>query len=753
MRTYRLIAVVLIAVVRVGAGHQVASQETEVTSGASSSSGTQLLVAPEATIPAGPRMDYYYRPGGGAVVSADVGLTNPSKPFGVSAHLDTGYNFIPLREQIPLYPTSAESEGGEPPEFQRWGLGTGYLSVVRGTGGLHATVPVGGRFEIFGFGGAGGYFGTLNSDPSYGYGFAARGGLGVSFNVGHSISLSAGAAYQTYLGLYNGVSAFVGTRFGFGVTGGTGPTQPPSQDAKPEPLPATDEGGPVNGEVTVASAHLQQMFPVLFQYYDDNPLGTATIANETGEPVRNVEVRFDAERIIDNPKLSAEIERLAPGESRQVNLYALFNDQVLTFTEGTKIAAQITLDYRLSGQRLENSYTVTLSTYDRNALRWDDDRKVAAFVTSKDSEIQSISKNVAAVSRQHRVDAVNNQFQMAIVQLAAMRQRGLSYVVDPNSSYEVLSQNPQRVDYVQFPRQTFDFGSGDCDDLTSSYAALLESVGVSTAFITIPGHLFMAFHLDMSPTEARSTFANPSDLLFRDDGSVWVPVETTVLQDGFMEAWETGARQWREHAPNGDAGFFRTHQAWKTYQPVAFSVSDTELAPPQRNEVSSLFQQELESFVNRQIRSREEELLARLEENPNDLRLRNRIGVLYARYGKYEQAKEHFEQIVQDTSFVPAYVNLGNIAFLRENFEQAREYYTKALEQDPDNSAAILGRARVANRLENYDVADEQYDRLSSLNQDLADRFSHLDPRQGEQAVRGGSAAQLAREVVWEEVK
>jgi tetratricopeptide (TPR) repeat protein len=670
----------------------------------------------------------YYRAGGGALLSAGIPLTAMGNSMELAAEIDTAYSLIPL-------PAVSNS-----------------LSLVRGTGGLRATVPVGDRFRLFGFGGAGGYFGTINGASSTGYGFAARGGLGASLELSQSISLSAGAAYQAHFGLYNGINAFVGTSFDLGGSG-RAPTRGPSEGVEPEPLPASEQTGALSGEVTVTSTELTQMFPVLYKYYDDNPLGTATIANETGQPVENVEVRFDAERIIDNPKLSAEFERLAAGESREVDLYALFNDQVLNFTEGTKIAARVTLDYRALGERLENAHTVTLSTYDRNALRWDDDRKVAAFVTSKDSEIQSISKNVAAVSRQHRVDAVNNQFQMAMAQLAAMRERGLSYVVDPNSSYEVLSQNPQRVDYVQFPRQTFDFGSGDCDDLSSAYAALLESVGVSTAFITIPGHLFMAFQLDMTPTEARSAFAHPNNLIFREDGSVWVPVETTVLQDGFMEAWETGARQWREHAPSGDAGFFRTHQAWKTYQPVAFSVSDTELAPPERDEISSLFQQELESFVNQQIESRQQELLARLEQNPEDLELRNRIGVLYARHGKHDQAKEHFQQIVETEPFAPAYVNLGNIAFLRENFERAREYYAQALEENPNSSAASLGRARVANRLENYEVADEQYERLSSLNPNLADRFRHLDPQQGEQEERAGSAAQTAHNVVWGETQ
>ena len=36
----------------------------------------------------------------------------------------------------------------------------------------------------------------------------------------------------------------------------------------------------------------------------------------------------------------------------------------------------------------------------------------------------------------------------------------------------------------------------------------MEAVGIETAFITVPGHIFMAFALDMSPAEAKRSFLN-----------------------------------------------------------------------------------------------------------------------------------------------------------------------------------------------------------------------------------------------------
>jgi len=52
----------------------------------------------------------------------------------------------------------------------------------------------------------------------------------------------------------------------------------------------------------------------------------------------------------------------------------------------------------------------------------------------------------------------------------------------------------------------------------------MEAVGVNTAFITIPGHIYSAFRLNMSHDEARRSYNNPADLILEDDGTVWVPV-------------------------------------------------------------------------------------------------------------------------------------------------------------------------------------------------------------------------------------
>ena len=55
-------------------------------------------------------------------------------------------------------------------------------------------------------------------------------------------------------------------------------------------------------------------------------------------------------------------------------------------------------------------------------------------------------------------------------------------------------------------------------------------------------------------------FSREDNLIIKDD-DVWIPVETTMLDSGFITAWSEGAREWREHNRVDSADFYPTHDA------------------------------------------------------------------------------------------------------------------------------------------------------------------------------------------------
>ena len=69
-------------------------------------------------------------------------------------------------------------------------------------------------------------------------------------------------------------------------------------------------------------------------------------------------------------------------------------------------------------------------------------------------------------------------------------------------------------------------------------------------------------------------FLQPGDLIFRGE-ETWIPVEITLINEGFINAWQTGAREWRKNTLNGKADFIPIHKAWELYEPVGI-IEDRE---------------------------------------------------------------------------------------------------------------------------------------------------------------------------------
>lgn len=113
-----------------------------------------------------------------------------------------------------------------------------------------------------------------------------------------------------------------------------------------------------------------------------------------------------------------------------------------------------------------------------------------------------------------------------------MRKYGIEYKVDPDSSYAQLSENETATDYLQFPVQTLDYQTGDCDDMSILYSSMLEAVSVETAFITTPGHIYIAFNLGLNKKQAQRIFSNTENIIFM-EGKGWIPVEVTALKAVF----------------------------------------------------------------------------------------------------------------------------------------------------------------------------------------------------------------------------
>ncbi len=498
----------------------------------------------------------------------------------------------------------------------------------------------------------------------------------------------------------------------------------------------------------IGQIEFDEVFPVFYKYYDEHPIGKAILYNNGTKSVDTILVKLFIKQYMDNPKLCEAPEKLGPGQKSEVSLYGLFTNSVLDISEGNKVSVKITVDYSAGETEYHKDYVDTIRLNNRNAITWDDDRKVSAFVTARDSEVLKFSKNVTGMIQGHASRALHSHLIQAMGMLEGLRAYGITYVVDPNTPYREFSQKKIAVDFIQFPVQTLQYKAGDCDDLSILYNALLQSVGIKTAFITIPGHILSAFSLDLRPDLAGKMFNNSKNLLFK-EGNTWIPVETTALAEGFLRAWELGAQEWRENTAHDKAGFYPTEEAWKTYEPVGFQQKAA-VALPDKSIVVEYFQEDVTQFVHMEIQERENLLLARIQKSGKDTKLLNSLGVLYARYGLEEKALEQFRKLLKREDFIPALLNTGNIYYLREDYNTALSYYEKAYEKDHDNAKVLLSISRAQHRLGNLSEAKSMYERLKTLDPDLALSVSYLKSQNTGQA-RASSITVQDEIMLWDE--
>jgi len=605
------------------------------------------------------------------------------------------------------------------------------------------------RFRIGAFAGGGYNYGFKNSTFQSGASLYAEGGIGVEFVLTPALGLSLGGSYRYYAGLLHAASVFLGATYYLSGTEARRAQIQSSQPIDVELLRGFRTAAPGKG-LSIVKVNISPVFPVFRKYYDDHPIGTLVIKNNESRAITDVSASFNIKEYMNDAK-KTPIGRIEAGATTEVPIFALFNEHVLDTTEPTKTSSEITVDYRMDDANYRAPATETVRLLDRNAMTWEDNRRAAAFVTSKDPAVLTFAKNVSGMVRDRKVAGVNDKLLAAFALHEALGLYGLAYVIDPASSYAEQSKKKSDSDFLQFPRQTLQYKAGDCDDLSILNAALLESIGIETAFITVPGHIFIAFSLGMTPEESRRAFSSTEDLILKYNDT-WIPVEITNIQNGFLPAWRDGAKEWRANEPKGEAGFYPLREAWSVYEAVALPGTSPDIVMPPNEMLIAAFQKETVAYVDSEFNTQ----AARLEQAASSATdvpgARNKLGVLCARYGRYDKAVTAFKQALQPKEYLPALVNLANVSYLKAQWADAKQYYERASKLDALNPRVILGIARAAFELGDYATSTRQFGYVKKLDSDLAGKFAYLDQGSSE-TTRAASASAAKEVVVWEETE
>jgi hypothetical protein len=183
-------------------------------------------------------------------------------------------------------------------------------------------------------------------------------------------------------------------------------------------------------------------------------------------------------------------------------------------------------------------------------------------------------------------------------------------VVDPSSSFIELSENASALDSLNYPYQTLFYRGGDCDDLSILFCSLLEALGIESAFVTVPGHIYCALNISEQGTGNSEPWEELNrDKLIKHGGRLWLPVEITLPHGGFWNAVEVGAREWQTainadpvaredssppSASTENARLYPMRESWALYRSVSVPGAGDRLPEmPDETALMSAFEKEM----------------------------------------------------------------------------------------------------------------------------------------------------------------
>ncbi len=187
------------------------------------------------------------------------------------------------------------------------------------------------------------------------------------------------------------------------------------------------------------------------------------------------------------------------------------------------------------------------------------------------------------------------------------------------------------------------------------------------------------------------------------------------------------------------------HDSWKTYAPMGLPADGTSVALPPSDKVGAAFETELSKAVDAELGARIAEMGALPVNGPAVGNALNKRGVLYAKYGRYDDALRDLQGAAKAGS-VSALVNLGNIAMVKSDPAGAFAYYQEAAKQVTDNAGLYVNIARAAAALGKKDDAASALNKVRQIDPQAADKYAEL----AQAGTSGTRAAEVdSGSVVW----
>ena len=294
---------------------------------------------------------------------------------------------------------------------------------------------------------------------------------------------------------------------------------------------------------SIEAVHMTgSVYPSSYEALAFQPIGTVRVKNISDRPIE-ARARFYVDRFMDGPTESKPVY-LGPGESSEIPIKAIFNENMKSVERMVVREGNVYVS-ATAAEEYDDKYSMPMLIHGRND--WDGSvYSLRFFVTPDDPAVIRYTRDIL-LQYKDSLNGIRSElegFQKARILFNAFAGK-LVYVNDPKQS----------ADNVQYPSETLQLRGGDCDDMTTCFSSLLNSIGISTAFVDVipaedssKSHIYLMFDTGLDPKYGNTISSNTKRYITRTNAkgaeSIWIPIEATVITRGFDAAWSEGAQEY-----------------------------------------------------------------------------------------------------------------------------------------------------------------------------------------------------------------